>query len=250
MYKILQYQNRIQIPYKQYCVFSTVDYVELYGHGCCIGPTTFHQRCLNDTGVSIGDCQTYCTLDKQCKGFYYGLNENPGMCRLATTSNVCPHVFKMNDPDLGNIGPIVSANCSTAGVSACVVKVQRKWVVNTSFEEYIEQCGNNAIQDMISIWPHIMLLLGSSSGSSYVLVRSGSTCTRITSLSECSTAARALGLLDTTASYDEHTGSGVSYDPPYCYFEGGTLKYNSNGRNTGGCTTSDSCVCRKGTYFA
>ena len=86
--------------------------------------------------------------------------------------------------------------------------------------------------------------------ASYVLVKSGSTCTRITSFSECSTAARALGLSDTTASYDEHTGSGVNYDPPYCYFEGGTLKYNSNGRNTGGCTTSDNCVCRRGTYFA
>ena len=83
---------------------------------------------------------------------------------------------------------------------------------------------------------------------SYVLVKSGSKCTRITSLYECSRAARALRLSDTTAKDDGQ--SGVSYDPPYCYFEGGTLKYNSNGLNTGVCTATDSCVCRtKSTYF-
>ena len=78
---------------------------------------------------------------------------------------------------------------------------------------------------------------------------SGSTCPggRVTSLSECSTAAVALRLADTTAQDDNQSGS--TLDPPYCYYEGGVLKYNSKGNNTGPCTTGDKCVCRAGTYF-
>jgi len=63
----------------------------------------------------------------------------------------------------------------------------------------------------------------------------------ITSINECSAAARALKLRDTTASDDRQ--SGVYYDPPYCYYEGGSLKFNSNGKNTGLCRTSDQCLC-------
>ena len=38
--------------------------------------------------------------------------------------------------------------------------------------------------------------------------------------------------------------SNVNYDPPYCYYEGGRLKFNSGGRNTGKCTASDNCLCK------
>ena len=41
---------------------------------------------------------------------------------------------------------------------------------------------------------------------------------------------------------------GVTYDPPYCYFEGNIFKFNYNGSNTGGCSTSDKCVCQIGSY--
>ena len=77
---------------------------------------------------------------------------------------------------------------------------------------------------------------------------SGYICNRVASLSECSSAAATLGLSSTTASNDNQ--SGVSYDPPYCYFEGSVLKLNSNGLNTGPCTTTDQCICRKGKYSA
>ena len=83
-------------------------------------------------------------------------------------------------------------------------------------------------------------------GTYYKLLQTDSACDRVTSLSECSTAAVALGLSDTTAADDNQ--SGVTYDPPYCYFEGNTVKYNSNGQNTGSCTTSDQCLCRVGMY--
>ena len=58
---------------------------------------------------------------------------------------------------------------------------------------------------------------------------------------ECETAAQELGLSDTTVVDDGQNG--VSYDPPYCYFEGGSLKFNFLGTNTGSCTTSDNCLC-------
>ena len=67
------------------------------------------------------------------------------------------------------------------------------------------------------------------------------TCKRVTSLADCSAAAASLGLADTTATDDGQNG--VDFDPPYCYFEVGQLKFNSNGKNTGPCTSSDQCVC-------
>jgi len=36
---------------------------------------------------------------------------------------------------------------------------------------------------------------------------------------------------------------GVTYDPKGCYLEFGSLKYNSQHKNTGSCTTSDQCLC-------
>ena len=81
----------------------------------------------------------------------------------------------------------------------------------------------------------------SDTGTLYALVTSGSNCTRITSLWECSFAAEVLGLSDTTATDDNQ--SGVHYDPPYCYFESSILQYNSNGLNTGSCSGSDKCIC-------
>ena len=64
----------------------------------------------------------------------------------------------------------------------------------------------------------------------------------ITTLSQCGTAAQRLNKWDTTASNDGQTS--VWYDPPYCYYEGGSLKLNSGG-NTGSCTVQDECLCTK-----
>ena len=66
------------------------------------------------------------------------------------------------------------------------------------------------------------------------------TCNRITSMSECETAAIALGLSDTTVIND---GENWDRDPPYCYYEDSSLKYNP-GLNTGVCTPSDRCICK------
>ena len=69
-------------------------------------------------------------------------------------------------------------------------------------------------------------------------------CARITSLSDCTQAANYLGLSETEAIDDGQ--SGVSDDPPYCYFEDGAVKYNSDGLNTGSCTESAKCLCFAG----
>ena len=82
----------------------------------------------------------------------------------------------------------------------------------------------------------------------YHLVTSGSGCgargySSVTSISECSTAGASLRLGDTSASSDGQTR--VSFDPPYCYYEGYSLKFNSGGTNTGTCTTTDQCLCKE-----
>ena len=85
----------------------------------------------------------------------------------------------------------------------------------------------------------------SSDNPSGFLLNDGSAgiCNNIKSPVECGTVAQGLGLSDTTVEDDGQDG--VSYDPPYCYFEGGSLKFNSLGTNTGSCTTSDKCLCEE-----
>jgi len=81
----------------------------------------------------------------------------------------------------------------------------------------------------------------------YKLVESGRDCEHITSMTECETAARALGLADLTAVDDGFT-SGTASDPPYCYnwISSGVhhLKFNPSGSNTGPCKTVDQCICK------
>ena len=64
----------------------------------------------------------------------------------------------------------------------------------------------------------------------------------ITSSSGCANAAQALALADTTVTDDGQYG--VSHDPPFCYYEGSSLKYNKYGQNTGPCSASDKCLCQ------
>ena len=74
-----------------------------------------------------------------------------------------------------------------------------------------------------------------------VIVDSDIVCHFIKSASECESAAHALGLSDVTVTDDGQDG--VTYDPPFCYFEDGSLKFNSMASNTGPCTTIDQCIC-------
>ena len=80
----------------------------------------------------------------------------------------------------------------------------------------------------------------------YVLFRQGQ-CplgTEIKSSSACSAAAAYLKLADTSASsYSSSSSHGNSY-PPFCYYEGGQLKFNS-GSHTGSCSSSRQCVCTR-----
>ena len=85
----------------------------------------------------------------------------------------------------------------------------------------------------------------------YILIEdSAISCDFVRSSSECESAANELGLSDVTVEdddyydYDYNAQIGLTDDPPFCYFEGGSLKFNNLGTNTGSCTTSDKCVCR------
>ena len=74
-----------------------------------------------------------------------------------------------------------------------------------------------------------------------ILDNTDSTCNRIKTSSECVAAAHQTGLSVIAAMDDGQNG--VSYDPPYCYFEGGSLKFNLHGTNSGPCSTTDKCLC-------
>eukprot|EP00930_Biecheleria_cincta_P020632 TRINITY_DN15478_c0_g1_i1.p1 TRINITY_DN15478_c0_g1~~TRINITY_DN15478_c0_g1_i1.p1 ORF type:complete len:127 (-),score=9.30 TRINITY_DN15478_c0_g1_i1:73-453(-) len=90
----------------------------------------------------------------------------------------------------------------------------------------------------------LMAGLATNAQVTYVRQTSGYCTSPITSMSDCVAAAQALGMSDTSASDDGE--SGASYDPPYCYFEGSSLKFNSGG-NTGSCgSNSDTCICQAG----
>merc|ERR1712093_891392 len=65
--------------------------------------------------------------------------------------------------------------------------------------------------------------------------------TWITSMAACSAAGAMLKLKDKTAASDGQKS--VGYDPPFCYFESGQLKFNVGGKNTGSCSNSDNCLC-------
>ena len=73
-------------------------------------------------------------------------------------------------------------------------------------------------------------------------------CDFVRSATECESAANKLGLSDVTVVHDGQID--VDFDPPFCYFEGGFLKFNNFGTNTGPCTTTDHCVCRQNNLCA
>lgn len=62
-------------------------------------------------------------------------------------------------------------------------------------------------------------------------------------MKECGDAAKALGFAKTVARDDKQES--VKYDPPYCYYENGRLKFNKSGKNTGKCKKADKCLCEK-----
>ena len=85
--------------------------------------------------------------------------------------------------------------------------------------------------------------------TAYTIIEdSAISCDFVRSSSECESAAHELGLSDVTVVDDGQNG--VTYDPPFCYFEGGSLKFNDLGTNTGSCTTTEKCLCRKNDFCA
>ena len=96
----------------------------------------------------------------------------------------------------------------------------------------------------VGVWNLIKLFI-----TAYIVIEdSAISCDFVRSASECESAAHELGLSDVTVVDDGQNG--VTYDPPFCYFEGGSLKFNNFGTNTGPCTTSDKCLCRQNDFCA
>merc|ERR1711907_385576 len=83
----------------------------------------------------------------------------------------------------------------------------------------------------------------------FYLIESGNgdDCMRIKSELECKAAAEQLNLADITVQDDRQSHPhGKPYDPPYCYLEAGSLKFNPDGANSGPCHSWDKCICGGG----
>ena len=90
----------------------------------------------------------------------------------------------------------------------------------------------------------------------YILVDTPNTfnCDPITTSSECEAAAQSLYLSDTSAVPSPLKDSCCDSwgDPPYCYIENDSLKFNADGSNSGKCgeayngnpATHDKCLCK------
>ena len=82
-----------------------------------------------------------------------------------------------------------------------------------------------------------------------MLVDTPNACNFIMTSTECEAAATHLGLSDTSATPSPITSFDHTLDPPYCYIEGGSLQFNSDGANTGDCGGGsgqyhDECLCK------
>ena len=88
-----------------------------------------------------------------------------------------------------------------------------------------------------------------------MLVEVPNTCDFITTSTECEAAAQHLGLSDTSATPSPISSYDPTSDPPYCYIEDDSLKFNGDGTNTGACgsdggfgaTYLDKCLCKSHT---
>ena len=87
----------------------------------------------------------------------------------------------------------------------------------------------------------------------YLIVKdSAISCDFVKSATECESAANKLGLADITVEDDGQDDYYYYDNPPFCYYYyvGGILKYNNLGINTGPCTSTYQCLCRKNDFCA
>ena len=66
--------------------------------------------------------------------------------------------------------------------------------------------------------------------------------TEFRSVQACNAAAAYMKLPDTSAVMDEKNPYGDRYAPPFCYYQGRTLKFNA-GSNSGRCSSYNQCLC-------
>ena len=82
----------------------------------------------------------------------------------------------------------------------------------------------------------------------YELVTSGRCAAPVASLTACNHAALEVGLATAASpryAIDDGQPNGVTFDPPFCYYEANTLKFNTRGSNTGTCSIYDQCLCMR-----
>ena len=91
------------------------------GHGCCTDGK-IHRKCFSGPVTPIGaaECQRICSLDAQCKAFYYGNITYKNYCYIVT-ENACPSDFH-GPYDDANIGELEDTCDDQSDFSGCFIK--------------------------------------------------------------------------------------------------------------------------------
>ena len=87
--------------------------------------------------------------------------------------------------------------------------------------------------------------------TSYSSVANGDICERITTKGDCETAARELGLSDTTAVDSDNLSGNPENSPPNCYYKPGNptnlkLIFNTDFTSNASCSNERNCLCISG----
>ena len=115
----------------------------------------------------------------------------------------------------------------------------------------VDQQEWTAVKDIMVLYLvfSILSMLNTICITGYMIIEdSAMVCDFVMSATECGSAANELGMSDITVEDDGQIG--VDNDPPFCYFERGSLKFNNLGTNTGPCDTRDHCLCRQNNFCA
>eukprot|EP00942_MAST-04A_sp_MAST-4A-sp1_P007079 g7079.t1 len=199
------------------CLTKKSDGVQCTGSNQCSSGTCATRCCA----ANINNC-AQCNSNGECSTCNSGYYESSGVCLTQQSDGV--QCTGSNQCSSGTC----ATRCCAANINNCA-QCNSNGECSTCNSGYYESSGS---------------CFADKSDKSYELISSSTdSCERIKTKNECENAASFLQLSDTYASLDEQ--GGVSYDPPYCYFESSELKFNADGSNTGDCDNSDVCLCSK-----
>jgi len=197
--------------------------------------------------TSSGGCATPIATEAECMAVGNFQAETPGALSHAPTGCYKMGQFVKWDADANNTGDCtVMVNCvcddgaNTTPPPTVMIAAPNPTVNITP----------PPTPQILSTPPPTPIIIVTTTGDhdTWKVITSDETCDNILTADECQNAANHLGLGDGSVVDDNQTGA--SWDPPFCYYEWGQVKFNNGGTNTGGCTSVDMCLCAADIVYA